>query len=283
MSTEPKLLEDTVSLVTGAGRGIGRAISCALAEAGSHVVLGARSVNQLREVAELVEESGRSALVVELDVTDTFSVSRAVSSALDRFGRIDLLVNNAGSNSGGENGAVGPLWTINPAVWWHDVTVNLYGPVLMAKAVLPSMIGRRSGRIINIAARTSARPAPFDSAYGCSKAGLVRLTDSLSVELKDCGVAVFALSPGVVETELLAGSLYTDAGREYLGGVSEGLRDSFISAEVPASAVVFLASGKADALSGRFVHVTDDLAALASRSDEIVERDLYQLRHRTEF
>jgi NAD(P)-dependent dehydrogenase (short-subunit alcohol dehydrogenase family) len=282
MTATAKVLDGTVSLVTGAGRGIGRAIACSLAEAGSHVVLAARSVNQLREVAQLVEESGRSALVVELDVTDSFSVSRAVGTALDRFGRIDLLVNNAGSNSGGEDGAVGPLWSINPAIWWHDVTVNLYGPVLMANAVLPAMIERESGRIINIAARTSARPAPFDSAYGCSKAGLVRLTDSLSLEVKDHGVAVFALSPGAVQTDLLAGSLYTEAGREYLGGVSEALRESFIGADVPARAVVYLASGQADGLSGRFVHVTDDLAALAARSSEIVEHDLYQLRYRTE-
>jgi NAD(P)-dependent dehydrogenase (short-subunit alcohol dehydrogenase family) len=271
-------LQGQVALVTGAGRGIGRAVAIALSEAGSAVVLGARTLPQLEEVATEVQHRGSQAVVAPMDVTDMQSVRHAVSIAMDRFGRIDLLVNNAGSNNGTEDGAVGPLWQINPDAWLNDVEVNLRGSFLCTHAVLPHMVAAGAGRIVNIVSLAAMMPWPFDSAYACSKAAVIRLTDSLSEELRDRGVYVFALSPGSVDTELRSGAVDSAAGRKWLTKVNPN--PDWVPAERPAEAVVFLASGQADGLSGRVVSVDWNLQDLAHRATEVSERDALQLRFR---
>jgi 3-oxoacyl-[acyl-carrier protein] reductase len=143
-------LPGRVGLVTGAGRGIGRAVALALADAGFRVVLGARTVSQVGDVASEVIRRGGEALAVHLDVTDPQSVDEFVGTAMDRFGRVDVLVNNAGSNNGGENGAVGPIGEINPGAWWTDIEVNLRGTFLCTHSVLPPMASGGGGHIINV-------------------------------------------------------------------------------------------------------------------------------------
>jgi NAD(P)-dependent dehydrogenase (short-subunit alcohol dehydrogenase family) len=273
---EPRPLEGQVSLVTGAGRGIGRATAIALSDAGSAVVLGARTVRQLEEVAVEVRERGGQALVAALDVTDLQSVRRFVASAVDSFGQIDVLVNNAGSNNGGEDGAIGPLWEINPDAWWTDVEVSFRGAFLCTHAVLSHMVARGRGHIVNISSLAAVSPWPYDSAYACAKAAVLRLTDSVAAEVRDCGVSVFALSPGSVDTELRSGAVDSPAGRKWLTQVNT--TPQWIPAELPAAAVVFLASGQADGLSGRLLSAAWDLPELAGRATEIVERDILQLR-----
>ncbi len=269
-------LEGQVSVITGAGRGIGRAIALALADAGSSLVLGARTLGQLEAVAAEVKQRGGEALAVQLDVADPRSVRPFVAAAMDRFGRIDLLVNNAGSNNGDEDGAVGPLWEINPDRWWDDVKVNLYGTFLCTHLVLGHMVAAGRGRIVNVVSTAAMIPWPFDSAYACSKAAVIRLTDSVAEEARDRGVFVFALSPGSVDTELRAGAVDSPAGRTWLTRVNPN--PQWVPAELPANAVVFLASGEADRLSGRFLSVDWDLPELAQRAADIVERDVLQLR-----
>jgi NAD(P)-dependent dehydrogenase (short-subunit alcohol dehydrogenase family) len=279
----PISLSGKVSIVTGAGRGIGRAIALALAEAGSDVVLSARTVDQLEETAAIIRSIGGRALPIQTDVTSEESVHRAVAQTMAHFHQVDILVNNAGSNNGGPQGAIGPLWEINTKAWWNDVTVNLLGTFLFSNAVLKHMVARGSGRIINIAAMISARPGPFQSAYTSSKAAIVRLTDSLAAEVQSYGIAVFALAPGLVRSDMTAGVLDSDAGRLWLGAVSAELDGlPWIGAEVPAAAVLFLASGQADSLSGRFLQVSDDLEDLAQRGEEIVATNSYQLRYRAD-
>jgi len=279
----PTSLAGKVSIVTGAGRGIGRAIACALAEAGSDVVLSARTVEQLEETAAIIRGIGGRALPVQTDVTSEEAVHRAVAQTMAHFDRVDILVNNAGSNNGGPHGAIGPLWQINTQAWWNDVTVNLLGTFLFSNAVLKHMVARGSGHIINIAAMISARPGPFQSAYTCSKAAIVRLTDSLAAEVKPHGIAVFALAPGLVRSEMTAGVLDSDAGRLWLGAVAAELDGlPWIGADVPAAAVLFLASGQADSLSGRFLQVSDDLEDLVRRAEEIVATNSYQLRYQAD-
>jgi NAD(P)-dependent dehydrogenase (short-subunit alcohol dehydrogenase family) len=274
-------LEDQVSLVTGAGRGIGKATSLALAEAGSIVVLGARTMTEVEAAAAEVRDRGGQALAVHLDVTDPESVRRCVATAMDSFGQIDILVNNAGSNNGGDDGAVGPLWEINPEAWWHDVAVNLHGTFLCAHAVLSDMVARGRGHIVNITSMVAGFPWPYDSAYACSKAAQVRLTDSLAGELRDRGVYVFALSPGFVRTELFDGAVYTETGRKWLAPLVDEQPYPEVPVEVPAAAVVFLASGEADGLTGRFLSVDWDLPDLARRAADIAARDVLQIRFAT--
>jgi NAD(P)-dependent dehydrogenase (short-subunit alcohol dehydrogenase family) len=274
----PRPLEGQVGLVTGAGRGIGKATALALSDAGSTVVLGARTTNQIEAVAAEVRDRGGQALAVHLDVTDLESVRWWVAAAMDSFGQIDILVNNAGSNNGGDDGAVGPLWEINPEAWWNDVAVNLQGTFLCTHAVLPHMVARSQGHIVNITSMVAGFAWPYDSAYACSKAAQVRLTDSLAGELRDRGIYVFALSPGFVRTELFDGAVYTPAGRKWLAPLVAEQPYPAVAAEVPGAAVVFLASGEADGLSGRFLSVDWDLNDLARRAADIAARDVLQIR-----
>ena len=156
-------LSGQVALVTGAGRGIGRAIACALAAAGAEVAVLARSADQVAETAALITGTGGHALALAGDVTDRQAVSASVQAVLGRFGRIDLLVNNAGANT-----VFGPVWEVDPDAWWADTRVNLLGPLLCSAAVLPAMVARRRGRIVNIASGTAGRAFPNNSALGYS-------------------------------------------------------------------------------------------------------------------
>jgi NAD(P)-dependent dehydrogenase (short-subunit alcohol dehydrogenase family) len=269
-------LEGRVSIVTGAGRGIGRAVALALAVAGSRVVLGARSLPQLDEVATAIAERGGQALAVALDVTDPDSIGQFVDRAVTSFQRLDVLINNAGSNNGGDDGAIGPLWEINPEAWWYDIEVNLRGTFLCTRAALPHMISTGGGHIINVVSTAAAMAWPYNTAYACSKAAVIRLTDSVAEEVREKGVYLFALSPGSVDTELRAGAVESAAGHRWLTKVNPNPR--WVPAEAPAAAVVLLASGEADGLSGRFLSVDWDLAGLAQRAEDIAARDVLQLR-----
>jgi NAD(P)-dependent dehydrogenase (short-subunit alcohol dehydrogenase family) len=244
------------------------------------VVLGARSAAQLDEVAAAIAERGGESLAVPLDVVDPDSIRRFVEVAVASFQRVDVLVNNAGSNNGGADGAIGPLWEINPDAWWYDIEVNLRGTFLCTHAALPHMISAGGGHIINVVSTAAAMPWPYNTAYACSKAGVIRLTDSVAEEVREKGVYVFALSPGSVDTELRAGAVESAAGRTWLTKVNPNPR--WVPAEAPAAAVVLLASGEADGLTGRFLSVDWDLAGLAKRAGDIAARDVLQLRLMTE-
>lgn len=263
-------------MVTGAGRGIGRAVCLALAQAGSSVVLAARTENQLEDVKAEIEKQGGTAIAVPTDVTDSASIEHLIDATLDRFGAVDVLVNNAGSNNGGPDGAIGELWNVDPDAWWTDIEVNLRGTFLCSRAVLPSMVAAGRGHIVNVVSLAAAMPWPYDSAYACSKAAVIRLTDSLAGEVRDRGVRVFALSPGSVDTELRAGAVASPAGRQWLPNVSTD--PEWVPAERPAAIVAQLVSGQADELTGRVFSVDWDVDELIGRSAEVVDRDLLQLR-----
>jgi NAD(P)-dependent dehydrogenase (short-subunit alcohol dehydrogenase family) len=264
-------LTGQVALVTGAGRGIGRASAVALAHAGAAVAVLSRSPDELAATVAEVEAAGGQALAVPADVTDPSAVAAAVARVVEHWGPVDLLVNNAGRNS-----VFGPLWTVDAQQWWTDVTVNLFGPFLCSAAVLPAMVERGRGRIVNVVSGTAGRPFPHNSAYAASKAGLVRLTDCLAAETDGRGVSIFALGPGTVRTRLATGLERSEAGRQWLSGVIDQLQ--FTPVETAAAAVVVLGSGRADALSGRWVDAADDLAAIADRAAEVAAGELFQLR-----
>ena len=264
-------LRGQVALVTGAGRGIGRATARALAAAGANVAVLSRSADQVAETAALITGAGGHALVLAADVTDRAAVHASVQAVLARFGRIDLLVNSAGANT-----VFGPAWEVDPEAWWADVRVNLLGPFLCSAAVLPTMVARRRGRIVNIASGTAGRAFPNNSAYSASKAALVRLTDCQAAEAAPHGVSVFALGPGTVRSAMSLGLERSAAGRRWLGDVIGAMR--FVPAEVPAAAVVLLASGQADELSGCWLDAADDIRGIALRASDVRAQDLFQLR-----
>lgn len=194
-----------------------------------------------------------------------------------QFGPIDLLFNNAGIATP----SLGATWEVDPELWWRTLEVNLRGQFLCARAVLPAMIRRRQGRIINMSSGLAWADAGGNSAYSASKAAIARFTGCLADETRTYHVAVFAIQPGLVRTpltEAAATSNVTLAGQE----IGLALRVSFEKGddEPPercARLVLQLASGKADALSGRFVDIYDDIDELIVRVDEITRDNLYSL------
>ena len=274
MASERKLAGQ-VAIVTGGGRGIGRAVAQCLAEAGVAVAVAGRSLDHLTETARLIEDVGARALALETDVTDRQSVEALVQATQERLGPVDLLVNNAG------NLTVGPIWEADPDEWWHCIDVNLRGPFLCTRAVLPSMISRGRGRIVNVASSAAYTDPPYLSAYGSSKAALIRFTRSLAAETRAHGLVAFAVHPGGVDTQLQRQYRAQLASLEGQPRQASTSARQYVPAERAGRLIEALASGRADRLSGRSIEVADDLEDMILRSEEIVEQDLYSLRRRT--
>jgi NAD(P)-dependent dehydrogenase (short-subunit alcohol dehydrogenase family) len=271
----PRSLAGRVAIVTGGGRGIGRATALALAAAGAAVCVSARSVDQIQAVAHEIAALGTKALAVPADVTDRVAVERMVRQTETELGPVDILVNNAGSAD-----ALGPIWEVDPNVWWHDIETNLRGTFLCSQAVLPSMRQRQSGRIINISSGAGTRPVPFMSSYTCAKAAILRFTDTLAAETKECGIKVFAIAPSYVRTEMTVRLIGTPEGEKYAQRFQTMPEENWQPPERAAGLVAYLATGAADALSGRFISVLDDIDDLIRRAETIERDDTYALRLR---
>jgi NAD(P)-dependent dehydrogenase (short-subunit alcohol dehydrogenase family) len=262
-------LTGQVAIVTGGGRGIGRAIAFGLASAGASVAVVARSGDQIAETAGQIVQAGGRAIAVPADVSDPEAVEQMVREVERALGPVDLLVNNAGLA-----GPIGPTWEVEPAEWWKCLEVNLRGPMLCSRAVLPGMIARRYGRIVNVASGAGTFAIPYLGAYVTSKTALIRFTEIVAAEVAEHGVNVFAIEPGTVRTDMAEYALESEAGQRWM----PWFRDIFEQGrDVPpyhaAPLVTLLASGRADALSGRFFTVADDVIGLAEqvargRSDE---------------
>jgi len=268
-------LSGQVGVVTGAARGLGRAFAIALAQAGMSVALVDRRENELKETLQLLESSGGKGTAIAADISDASQVQTWTKAIEQKFGPIDLLVNNAAVA-----GPSGPTWETDAAAWWQCQEVNLRGPFLGCHAVLPGMIARRKGRIINVASAAGTVSVPYLSAYVTSKAALIRFTETLAFEVRPHGISVFAMHPGAVQTPMNEELLAT-AGKQWLPWLEYIFQQAENqTAEPGANMVLFLASGKADSLSGRFFMVPDDPNDLMSRADEIRQKDLYTLRLR---
>ena len=196
MTADGCTLEGKVAVVTGAGRGIGRAIAAGYAAAGAAVVCAARTRTQVEETVEAISESGGRALAVPTDVTREEQAGRLMRRAVEAFGGLDILVVNAGTN------ASGPVEESDPEEWWGVLEVNLFGACLCARAAIPHLKARGSGKIITIGSGMGQRACAGDSAYCCSKAGLSMLTRVLAAELSEHGISVNELIPGPVATAL---------------------------------------------------------------------------------
>jgi NAD(P)-dependent dehydrogenase (short-subunit alcohol dehydrogenase family) len=268
-------LDGQVVLVTGGGRGVGRAIGEALAAAGARVGLAARSGEQLAEAVAAVEAAGGVAQGWVLDVTDLDAVTGVVADVEARLGPVTLLVNNAGTAH-----LPGPLWEVDPADWWRDLEVHVRGAFNCCRAVLPGMVERGRGRVVNIGSLIGARDEAYVSAYACAKAAYFRLTGTLAAETAGHGVTVLCVSPGVVRTAMVEQRLLGEAGRRWRPQFAAIPSEEYTPPERVADLLVRIAAGDADPLSGRFLHAEDDLDELLADADRIVAEDLLTLRLR---
>ncbi|KAB7709152.1 3-ketoacyl-ACP reductase [Bacillus aerolatus] len=197
-------LSGKTAIITGAGRGIGRAIAIALAAEGVHVGLIARSEEHLQAVAKEVEAQGVNASFAAADVSNLDDVNQAVDSLTSDLGKVDILINNAGIAK------FGGFLELEPDEWKKIIDVNLMGVYHITRAVLPGMIEQKSGDIINISSTAGQKGAPATSAYSASKFGVLGLTESLALEVRKHNIRVSALTPSTVATDLAFENNLTD-------------------------------------------------------------------------
>jgi 3-oxoacyl-[acyl-carrier protein] reductase len=201
-------LKGKVALVTGAGKGIGRAAAIALAKEGAHIGLIARSEDKLQQVKAEIEALGVKAAYAAADVASMDDINAAVETLKEDLGPTDILINNAGIAK------FGKFLELDPQDWKHIIDVNLMGVYYVTRAVLPQMIERSSGDIINISSSAGQKGAPITSAYSASKFGVLGLTESLALEVRKNNIRVSALTPSTVATDLAIDQNLTDGNPE---------------------------------------------------------------------
>ncbi len=231
-------LRDKIAIVTGASKGIGRAIALGFAREGAHLVLAARTKHLLEEVAERIRAMGRRALPVVTDVSDEASVENMVWQAVEAFGCIDILVNNAGA------AMIKPVWATSLKTWEWLMGVNLRGPFLCTKHVWRIMQQQGGGAIINIGSTFGSRAAPWFAAYSASKWGLVGLTKATAQEGRLDNIRVNIINPGKVRTDQRA-----------------NIKDEgpILEAEDIVGAAIFLASDEAIPIHGQVIEMEHPL------------------------
>jgi len=239
-------LTKDVAVITGAGRGIGREMALLFAAEGARVVVADLNAENARRVAEQINASGGEALAVCTDVADAAQVPRLIDETVAHFGKLDVLVNNAGV------GLNKPFLTTTLAEWEEQLRVNLTGTFLCAQAAARAMIGQGGGRIVNVASISGQRGGQGRAAYGSAKAGVILLTKVMAVELSPLGVRVNAVAPGPVDTDQ-SRATHTPAPRrpyyERIPARRYGERKEI------ASAVLFLASAESSFVTGHVLNV----------------------------
>lgn len=246
------LLEGKVAIITGGGRGIGEQIAIAYGAEGAKVAIAARSTDALERVAANIRGKGGEAIAITSDISDTKSVEAMVKTTREKFGPIDILVNNSGIA-----GPTADIENITLEQWEETLRVNLTGPFLCCRAVIAEMKQRRRGRIINISSISGRRPLAQRTPYTSSKMGLVGLTRTLAAEVGRFNITVNAISPGATEGERID-SVIANVSKS-TGQPAEEVRKSltaaaalerFVSPKDIANAAVFLASDLAGSTTG---------------------------------
>lgn len=254
---DSKHLAGKVALVTGGGRGIGRAICIELARAGAAVVPVARTRAQIEEVADEIRRGGGTSLAVAADATNDADIHASVETVQRELGRIDILVNNAGDN------ILGKFAEQPPDEWWQQIVIGLRAPYLYSRLVLPGMRQRNWGRIINMSSVNGKKGAMFCSAYCTAKHGIIGLTRALAVELGKTNITVNAVCPGWVGTDLTERTM---AQRTQLLGMTQEQIEQLSFQGIPqrvimtpeevAPSVAFLASEQAARITGEALNVS---------------------------
>jgi NAD(P)-dependent dehydrogenase (short-subunit alcohol dehydrogenase family) len=245
-------LKSRVALVTGGGRGIGRAIAVALARDGARVAITARTASELDEVVRAIHTNGGEALAIGADLAQPNAVRAVIDQVTDRWGAVEILVNNAGV---GSSANPKPVVSFDDEFWEFTLRLNLTVPYLLSKAVLPSMLASRWGRIINIASINSRVASVHAAAYTASKHGLLGLTRALALEVAKEGITVNALCPGPVRTVMNDKRIEYDAHRRGVPFAEQEASMTLIGGRLEpeeiAPLAVYLASDEARMITGQ--------------------------------
>lgn len=256
--------------------GIGRAIADNFAREGCNLVLVSRTALQLEEVKRILSRLPVRVEIFAGDVSEEQDVGNLVKFAVENFNTIDILVNCAGIY-----GPIGVITDINSKDWLKTLTINLYGTFVCIKGVLPIMMKQRKGKIINLSGGGATSPFPRFSAYGVSKAGVVRLTETLAEEVKEYGIDINAIAPGAVNTRLLDQVLEVGeaAGKDFLDKAIRQKEEGGVPPEKVAELALFLASPQSDGLTGKLVSLLwDNWQEIPQHLLEIMTSDIYTLR-----
>ena len=240
-------LDGKVAIVTGASRGIGEAAALALGEAGAAVVLAARSTRHLEANARKITAAGGRAIALECDVSDYDACQRLVHETAVRFGQPDILVNNAG--------VIEPISMVaasEPQAWARSIEINLIGAYYAIRAVLPGMLERGGGDIINVSSGAAHRPLEGWSAYCSGKAGLAMLTRAIDLEHSPGGIRVFGFQPGTTDTDMQVAIRASG-----INMISQIPREKLTPVALPAKAIVFLCTKEADDYKGKDFSLND--------------------------
>lgn len=268
-------LANHISVVTGAGRGIGREIALTHAREGAKVALLARTGKEIETVAAEIGAAGGTARAYAVDIVDLAAVERTFAAIEKDLGPVTLVTNNAGSFS-----AIGPIWDVDPASWWRDVETNVRGTFNCCRAALAGMRQRGRGRIINLTGGGTGNSFPNGSGYGTSKAGILRLTECVNDTLDGSGILVFAMDPGLVRTSMTQYQLDSAAGQKYLPDI-ERLFERGINVPPTRAAElsVEIGRGRFDKMAGRMLMAArGDINLSEAAVSEIVADDLRSLR-----
>lgn len=255
-------LAGQIALVTGGGRGFGRAIAERFASEGVQVAVMSRTRGELDLVVDAISAAGGTAMAVTGDVTSVRDIDAAVSAVEARFGPVSLMINNAGVPD-----PFGPIWEVDADKWWRAQEVHIRAPMLFMQRVVPAMLAAGGGRMICVSAIASRMVAANLSAYCTGKIAQNRVVAQAAAELADTPVKVFAIDPGFVFTQLANDTMTSADAQKYLPGMVERLK---VASANPgnqddlarcAQRCVDLASGRYDALSGGYYELPDDLNA----------------------
>jgi NAD(P)-dependent dehydrogenase (short-subunit alcohol dehydrogenase family) len=242
-------LKGKVAIVTGAGRGLGKASSIEMAKEGASLVILSRTPSELRETAKAIKSLGGNVISIKADVSEPKDIDKVVDRTIEQFGKIDILMNNAGIV-----GPVSPIFMVDEEDWNEVMNINLRGPYLFSKAVAPYMLKQGRGKIINVTSGLGEIVMPFFGAYSVAKAGLIHLTKIMSEELECYNIQVNGLDPGVMDTRMQ--EEIRNLGPEILGDeichefMSMKERGVLKPPEKVAKLAVFLASGESDSITG---------------------------------
>ena len=257
MNTQNLPLTGKVALVTGGGRGIGRATALELARLGADVAVAARSTAEIDQVAAEIEASGRHALAVSVDLSDVNATLALVDTIEHEVGPIDILINNAGIV-----GPFGASWTLDAAAWVQAVQVNVTAPFLLSHRVLPHMLAAQWGRIVNVSSGIARRAMNNIGAYSVSKAALDMLTQQIGGELAGTPVTITAIYPGMVETAM---SNNVSAQAELLGVMAANMQKMrsegrMAQPDRPARLMAAIVLSTDSTLNGQVVDIQGDVA-----------------------